>query len=244
GPQFEMKSYFSQRSISYRLYLTKLLSFRCLGHLDFMRMIEMSLRRSGLPLQQTSGYIPHLKISSAPALPLGVGAFESWVEFYTYKPLEELFPSISDLIMILRKSFPVGIKPLKIERAGKGFSAENSHYCSLWRLKIKRKSPRILGHFEENRDVITYDGNLRIDEIKQKLGESLQYHISNNGKEVFYFTLPEGSSPLKVLKIFTENYDDKSFTNSHWEIQDLSLVKHIVPETFNPPVFAIPKALI
>jgi radical SAM-linked protein len=47
---------------------------RFLGHLDFARLIERSLRRSGLPVQSTQGFNPRLKVSFSDALPVGVGS--------------------------------------------------------------------------------------------------------------------------------------------------------------------------
>lgn len=51
-----------------------------LSHRETMRALERALRRSGAPLVFTSGYHPHLKISYAPALPLGVAAEAEYLE--------------------------------------------------------------------------------------------------------------------------------------------------------------------
>ncbi|MCE5342003.1 MAG: TIGR03936 family radical SAM-associated protein [Eubacteriales bacterium] len=47
------------------------LVLRHIGHLDLMRAMQRALRRSGLPLQYSNGFNPHIQISFA--LPLSVG---------------------------------------------------------------------------------------------------------------------------------------------------------------------------
>lgn len=46
-------------------------SLRYIGHLDLMRTMQRALRRSGLPLKYSSGFNPHIRLSFAQ--PLGVG---------------------------------------------------------------------------------------------------------------------------------------------------------------------------
>lgn len=47
---------------------------RFLGNLDFHRLVERSLRRSGLPLLSTQGFHPRIKIAFADALPVGTAS--------------------------------------------------------------------------------------------------------------------------------------------------------------------------
>jgi radical SAM-linked protein len=49
----------------------KSLVVRHIGHLDLMRAMQRALRRSGLPLQYSNGFNPHIQLSFA--LPLSVG---------------------------------------------------------------------------------------------------------------------------------------------------------------------------
>ena len=52
---------------------------RFMGHLDFVRLIERSLRRSGLPVQCTQGFNPRFRLSFAEALPVGVASEGEWI---------------------------------------------------------------------------------------------------------------------------------------------------------------------
>ena len=54
-----------------RIKFTKLGSLRYIGHLDFMRAIQKIIRRSDVQAAFTKGYSPHLILSFA--APLGVG---------------------------------------------------------------------------------------------------------------------------------------------------------------------------
>ena len=54
-----------------RIKLTKLGSIRYVGHLDFMRFFQKALRKSGIACAFSGGFSPHLLISFAS--PLGVG---------------------------------------------------------------------------------------------------------------------------------------------------------------------------
>ena len=47
---------------------------RHIGHLDLMRAIQRSLRRSGLPIRYSQGFNPHMLMSFAAPLALGHAA--------------------------------------------------------------------------------------------------------------------------------------------------------------------------
>lgn len=51
-----------------------------LSHRETMRCLERALRRSELPMEYTSGYNPHPRVSYSPALPLGVAAEAEYIE--------------------------------------------------------------------------------------------------------------------------------------------------------------------
>lgn len=55
-----------------RLTYCKVGRLRWLGHLDTSRALERALRRSGLPVAYSQGFNPHMKLSLAHPLPVGV----------------------------------------------------------------------------------------------------------------------------------------------------------------------------
>ncbi len=52
---------------------------RFLGHLDLARLVERSLRRSGLPVRSSSGFNPRLKVAFTDALPVGMASEGEWL---------------------------------------------------------------------------------------------------------------------------------------------------------------------
>lgn len=75
---------------------------RFLSHLDNLRVIERSLRRSGLPVEYSQGFHPHMKMSFGPPLPLG---FTSEAEYFDLS-LER--PFHSEMAARLGAAFPDG----------------------------------------------------------------------------------------------------------------------------------------
>jgi len=55
-----------------RLHFSKTGTLRFIGHLDFLRVFQQTVRRAGLPAAFSQGFNPHLQISFALPLPLGM----------------------------------------------------------------------------------------------------------------------------------------------------------------------------
>ena len=53
---------------------------RFVGHLDLMRAIHRALRRSGLPIRYSQGFNPHVNLSFASPLPVGVSGAEELMD--------------------------------------------------------------------------------------------------------------------------------------------------------------------
>jgi len=118
----------------YRLYFTKLLSARYLGHRDLMNGVIRALRRAGTPLQYSRGYNPRPKVSHSPALPLGQGSVRLWLDFDTTGELEA-----ETWLQRWRKTFPTGVKPLVLEEIEKiGRRSEDTSERQIYRLRFNR----------------------------------------------------------------------------------------------------------
>ncbi|MDG2150009.1 MAG: TIGR03936 family radical SAM-associated protein [Planctomycetota bacterium] len=61
---------------------------RFMGQLDFLRLIERSLRRSELPVQYTQGFNPRIKLTFSDALPLGVASTGEWIRLILNEDLQ------------------------------------------------------------------------------------------------------------------------------------------------------------
>jgi radical SAM-linked protein len=95
---------------------------RFLGHLDFGRLIERSLRRSGLPVQNTQGFNPRLKVSFTDALPVGVASEGEWI---TLTLTEDLSPD--EIRARLQPAMPECVRLVDV-RTGQVPAAETVRY--------------------------------------------------------------------------------------------------------------------
>ncbi len=55
-------------------------SLRYIGHLDLMRAMQRALRRSGLPIKYSNGFNPHIRLSFAAPLSVGVVGLRELME--------------------------------------------------------------------------------------------------------------------------------------------------------------------
>jgi len=77
---------------------------RYISHLDLMRLLSRALRRSGFLLKVTEGFNPHVKISMARALKLGL---ESDHEEASVVLRQIVSPD--DFCSVLNKQLPEGV---------------------------------------------------------------------------------------------------------------------------------------
>lgn len=75
---------------------------RFLSHLDNLRVMERAIRRSGLPIEYSQGYHPHMKVSYGPPLPLG---FTSDAEYFDLSLERPFYPPMAGR---LSESLPQG----------------------------------------------------------------------------------------------------------------------------------------
>jgi len=79
-------------------------SLRFIGHLDFLRVFQQTIRRAGLPAAFSQGFNPHLQISFALPLPLGM---ESVNDYADLTLTEELSPA--EIVEKLNAVAPSGL---------------------------------------------------------------------------------------------------------------------------------------
>lgn len=87
-----------------RMRFSKTGSLRFIGHLDFLRVFQQTIRRAGLPAAFSQGFNPHLQISFALPLPLGM---ESVNDYADLTLTEELSPA--EIVEKLNAVAPSGL---------------------------------------------------------------------------------------------------------------------------------------
>lgn len=85
------------------------LVLRHIGHLDLMRSIQRALRRSGLPVRYSNGFNPHIQLSFASPLSVGVAGMREVMDI----PLESECDE-AEFTQTLARAMPA---PLKVRRA-------------------------------------------------------------------------------------------------------------------------------
>jgi radical SAM-linked protein len=64
----------------YRIRFSKQGTLRYIGHLDLLRVFQQTLRRAGLPLAFSQGFNPHILLSFALPLPLGMESVNDYAD--------------------------------------------------------------------------------------------------------------------------------------------------------------------
>lgn len=98
-----------QKQFRYALKFKKIKPLHFIGHLDLLRFWEKVLRRSNLPVVYTQGFNPHLKMSLAQPLPLGVESEGEYLEFYLNRWLNP-----QKILEITNNYLPEGLKATQI----------------------------------------------------------------------------------------------------------------------------------
>lgn len=81
---------------------------RHIGHLDLMRSMQRALRRSGLPVSYSQGFNPHILLSLAAPLSVGMSGEKEIMEVPLSLPVSE-----NDFMHKLQQALPEGIQIVK-----------------------------------------------------------------------------------------------------------------------------------
>jgi len=95
----------------YRLVITKLGDLKFIGNLDFQRLFERALRKTGLPLVHSQGFNQRIKISWGAALGLFIESEWEYIEL----ELAKSFENLEDLRNILNQELPEQAKIKLVE---------------------------------------------------------------------------------------------------------------------------------
>ena len=90
-----------------RLRFSKTDKLRFIGHLDFLRVFQQMIRRSGLPIAYSQGFNPHQIVSFALPLPLGTESIHDYADI----TLTVAVPS-NEIVQSLNAAAPGGLRIL------------------------------------------------------------------------------------------------------------------------------------
>lgn len=198
----------------YLIKFSKEDSIKFVAHLDLMRTIQRMMKRSGLPVQYSKGFNPHINMSLAQPLAVGVYSSGDYLDVAFDEELDE-----STIVEKLNSSAPMGIKvfeavKIKEEQNKKVFKSMAAIDAAKYTIKIKYNSVEFL-----NQDMEKLLNTQEWETIKKsKSGESkvnirsmikeLKYELADNIL-IIHTTVSCGSkenlSPELLAKFIQEN---------------------------------------
>jgi len=102
-----------------RLQFSKSKTLTYIGHLDFLRVFQQTIRRAKLPVAYSEGFNPHIQLSFALPLPLGMIGANDFVDIILTKeiPLDEVVIRMNHTApagLTVYKAFPVSDKAASV----------------------------------------------------------------------------------------------------------------------------------
>ena len=79
--------------VRYVIKFTKGENIKFIGHLDLMRTIQRIIKRSGLPVEYSKGFNPHMALSIAQPLSVGVYSDGEYLDL-VLRDTEKKFPNL------------------------------------------------------------------------------------------------------------------------------------------------------
>lgn len=199
----------------YRAQIRKGAEISVLSHLDYMNVFMRALLRSKLPAAWSEGFNPHLKVSFATALAVGVTSDCEYVDFELTAPVE-----VFEVAKKLNTQLPKGAEILRLKKLrGKSKPVMSLVDMSRYevRLPFKEKFFDAAQNSVKNFNAAPEINFTRITPKKTREIELKKYLLENveiflTGEELLIkFAIKitaEGSlKPSEVLKILRERFD-------------------------------------
>lgn len=95
----------------YRVFYTKIGTARFISHIDLNHLIQRGFRRARIPVEFSHGFHPKMKITYAPALPLGMEGKNEILEFKSRFDI-----SSEEFLRHVNTFFPLGVRFLSLEK--------------------------------------------------------------------------------------------------------------------------------
>ena len=219
GKNFSITSHTSTQEISkisikYRAKIRKGEEIAILGHLDYVDLYARALLRSKLPIAYSEGFNPHIKMSFATALAVGVTSDAEYMDFQLTQDLP-----VDDVFKRLNQQLPKGAEILCLKKLSGTVTklmaaADLSSYES--RIPYQGQSEHVtsaVNLFNEAKAIqytrITPKKTREI-EIKQYIAKPIEAQIENSTLvlKVDIKITPTGSiKPSEVIHILHERFN-------------------------------------
>lgn len=95
----------SASKMRYVIKFSKESQIKFISHLDLMRTVQKIIKRSALPIEYSKGFNPHMSLSFAQPLAVGVYSYGEYMDINLNEELDEQY-----IVNSLNNSAPAGIK--------------------------------------------------------------------------------------------------------------------------------------
>ena len=193
--------------IKYRLEITKNDSIRYISHLDFASLMQRAICRAKLPASYSEGFNPHMKISFASALSVGVTSEAEYMDLELKKDIcqPELFDKLSRVL-------PAGVKLLKakqIDMKAKALMSivdEGSYSISLPITKEVGDIDTAINRLNSAKEIIivreTPKKRKEI-EIKQYLPKPIKFEVQDDNLNIYMNIKITSTGTTKANEVLT-----------------------------------------
>ena len=200
--------------IKYRLEITKNDSIRYISHLDFASLMQRAICRAKLLASYSEGFNPHMKISFASALSVGVTSKAEYMDLELKKDIcqPELFDKLSRVL-------PAGVKLLRakqIDMKAKALMSivdEGSYSISLPITKEVGDIDTAINRLNNAKEIIivreTPKKRKEI-EIKQYLPKPIKFEVQDDNLNIYMnikITSTGTTKPNEVLTVLKEQFN-------------------------------------
>lgn len=188
---------------TYRLKYAKSENARYISHLDFVRVLNRTIRRSNLPVTYTEGFNPHPVM--VVAMPIGVGATSE--DEYIDIDFDEKLPE--DVVFnTFKKTFPDGIDVLAAKLACESMPSFKkldmaSYVCEIETRGLKE--PDLKGFLNQEEIIVSKKSKSSVKDVDIK-NDIKELSLLDSGENYFKFfvTVPAGNTyNLKPELVFT-----------------------------------------
>jgi radical SAM family uncharacterized protein/radical SAM-linked protein len=177
-------------AVRYRARFLKTGRLRFLSHLDLVRLVVRCFRRAGIALAYSQGYHPKPKVSFGPALPVGVGSVDEYVDFETRFEIDR-----AEFSSRMRDCSPAGLRFVALRRLepGEG-SLQEEINIARYSIEMPDSSRRddLLSRFGRARQ----EGRLTVSRVRKGRAEEVEIDPGR-----FDLVTDDGRSALLTMPI-------------------------------------------
>ncbi len=199
----------------YRAQIRKGVEISALSHLDYMNVFMRALLRAKLPAAWSEGFNPHMKVSFATALAVGVTSDCEYVDFELTEPINEL-----EVATRLNEQLPVGAEILRLKRL-RGKSKPVMSLVDLSRYEVRlpfdekffddaQRAVKNFNAAHELQFTRVTPKKVRDIDAKKYLAEPVEVSLTGDELQIkFGVRITDAGSlkPSEVLKLLHERFD-------------------------------------